>query len=157
MLYSQIGVARARLPVHPAILQLREVALKEADLMLVCGTRDVRCRPLDGEMVVHGTLVDRGLGLRDQLSPPHVTVPFCRAIDRDLSTLFATDIARVLVIGRKVDVFGDGAGTVDVVLVVCKRRTSIQWGAHVGMHLDTHYQLGLPSSTFLGQPMSSSR
>ena len=124
MLNSQIGVARARLSIHPSILQLREVALKEADLVFVRRTRYVGSRSLDREMVIHGALVDGGLGLGDQLRAPHVTVPFRRAIDRDLRALFAAGIADVLEVGREVDVFGDGARSVDVVLVVCKCQVS---------------------------------
>jgi hypothetical protein len=123
-LCSQVGVARARFSVHPSILQLREVALEEADLMLVCRTRDVGCRPLNGEMIEHGSLVDGGLRLGNQLRAPHVTVPLRCAVDCDLRALFAAGIADVLEVGREIHVFGDGARSVDVVLVVYKCRVS---------------------------------
>ena len=98
MFYLQVGIACAGLAVDPPILQLREVALEEADLVLVRGTRDVRRRPLDREVVVHSTSVDGSLRLRDQLGSPHVTVPLGCAVDRDLRALFATGICGVLVV-----------------------------------------------------------
>jgi hypothetical protein len=98
------------------------VTLKEADLMFVRRTRDVRVRPLDREVVEDGALVDRSLGLRDQLGAPHVTVPLRRAVDCDLRALLAAGIAAILEVGREVHVFGDGARSVDVVLIVCEER-----------------------------------
>jgi hypothetical protein len=98
------------------------VTLKEADLMFVRRTRDIRVRPLDREVVEDGALVDRSLGLRDQLGAPHITVPLRRAVDCDLCALLAAGIADVLKVRREVHVFGDGARSVNVVLVVCEER-----------------------------------
>jgi len=107
-MYLQVGVACARLAADPAVLELGEVALEEADLVLVCRAWHVGRRPLDGVVVVDCALVDGGLGLGNQLRPPHVTVPLGRAVNGDLGSLLATSIARVLVAWRKVDVFGRG-------------------------------------------------
>jgi hypothetical protein len=68
-------------------------------------------------VVVHGALVDGGLGLRDQLCAPHVAVPFCRVVDCDLCALFGVFVGGVFVRGREVNVFSYGAAAVDVVLV----------------------------------------
>ena len=74
------------------------MALEETNLVFVRRTWDVGCRPLDREMVVDCALVDSSLRLRDELCPPHVAVPLGRVIDRDLSTLLAASVARVLVV-----------------------------------------------------------
>ena len=44
-------------------------------------------RPLHTEMVVNLSGVNGSSGLRDQLSTPHIAVPFRGLIDSDLSTL----------------------------------------------------------------------
>ena len=69
-------------------------------------------------MVVHGALVDGGLGLGDELGAPHVAVPFRGAVNGDLGTLLGVGVGWVLEVGRQVDVFLNRAGSVDVVLVV---------------------------------------
>jgi len=95
---SQVGVASARLSVDPSVLQFREVALEETDLVFVRRTWNVGRRSLDREMVVYCALVDSSLRLGDELCPPHVAVPLGRVIDRDLSTLLAASVARVLIV-----------------------------------------------------------
>jgi hypothetical protein len=70
----QVGVRCTGLPIDPAVLELREMALEEADLMLVCRTGDIGGTPLDREMVEDGTFVDSCLGLRDEFGAPHVLV-----------------------------------------------------------------------------------
>jgi hypothetical protein len=70
----QVGVGSPGLAVDPAVLELREVALKEADLVLIGCAGDVGRAPLDREVVEDGALVDGCLGLRNELSAPHVLV-----------------------------------------------------------------------------------
>ena len=113
----QVGVARAALAVDPAVLELREVAFEEGDLVLVGRARHVGAAALDAEVVVDLSACDGGFGLRDELRAPHVAVPFGRVVDGDLDALLAAGIGGVLVGGREVDVFGHVAGAVDVVLV----------------------------------------
>jgi hypothetical protein len=71
----QVGVRCAGLSVDPAVLELGEVTLEEADLVLVCRTGDVGGTPLDREMVEDGALVNSGFGLRNEFGAPHVLVP----------------------------------------------------------------------------------
>jgi hypothetical protein len=66
----QVSVGRAGFTVHPAILQLGEVAFKEANLVLISRTRLVCRAALDGEMVVKSSGSNSGFGLRNQLRPP---------------------------------------------------------------------------------------
>jgi hypothetical protein len=68
-------------------------------------------------VIVHGARVDRSFGLRNELSAPHIGVPFRSAVDGDFGALLGVCVARVLVRGGQVDVGGYGAGAVDVVLV----------------------------------------
>jgi hypothetical protein len=68
----KVGVRGTGFAIDPAVLELREVALKEGDLVLVRGAWDVRGTPLDREVVEDGALVDGCLGLRDELGAPHV-------------------------------------------------------------------------------------
>lgn len=114
----QVRVGRARLAIDPPVLELGEVALEEGDLVFVCGAGHVCCGSLDGEVVVYRALVDGGFGLGDEFCPPHVRVPLCGVVNRDLHTLLGSRVAGVLEVWREIDVFGDGAGAVDVVLEV---------------------------------------
>ena len=68
----EVGVGGAGLAADPAVLHLGEVALEEADLVLAARARRVRLPPHRAEVVEYPPLVDRRLGLRDQLDPPHV-------------------------------------------------------------------------------------
>lgn len=113
----QVGVGSSLLSADPAVFQLREMALEEADLVLVRCTGHIRRTSLDAEMIKHGALVNRCCGLWDQLRAPHVTVPFCSAVDGDLGTLLGVCVARVLVRRGQVDVGSHGSRAVDVVLV----------------------------------------
>lgn len=113
----QVGVGSSLFAADPAVFQLREMALEEADLVLVRCTGHIRRTSLDAEMIKHGALVDRCCGLWDQLRAPHVTVPFCSAVDGDLGTLLGVCVARVLVRRGQVDVGSHGSRAVDVVLV----------------------------------------
>lgn len=113
----QVGVARSALAVDPAILELREVALEEGDLVLVGRAGHIGGAALDAEVVVYFSACDGGLGLGDELCAPHVAVPLCGVVDGDLDTLLAAGICGVLVRGREVDVFCYVAGAVDIVLV----------------------------------------
>jgi hypothetical protein len=70
----QVGVRSTGLAVDPSVLQLSEMALEEADLVLVRRTGDIRGASLDREVVVYGALVDGSLCLRNELSSPHVLV-----------------------------------------------------------------------------------
>ena len=77
--------------------------LEEGDLVLVCCAGDVCGGALDGEVVEDCALVDGGFGLRDELSAPHVAVPFCRVVDSDFGALLAAGVAGVFVVGGEVD------------------------------------------------------
>jgi hypothetical protein len=73
---------------------------------------------LDGEVVEELALVDSGSGLGYELSAKHsLAVPLCSLIDGDFSTLLGGGIRRVLEGSAEVDIFVDGAGAMDVVLV----------------------------------------
>lgn len=131
----QVGVRGTGLAIDPAILQLCEMALKEANLMLVGSAGNVCGAALDREVVVHSALVDGSLGLGNELSAPHVLrvdqyrylisranlahrVPLGCVVDRDLSTLLRPSVCRILERSSEVDVLADRSRTVDVVLVV---------------------------------------
>lgn len=113
----QVRVGSTLLAADPTVLQLREVALEEADLVFVRGAGYILSAPLDAEVVVYRSAVDCGLGLRNQLCAPHIAVPFGGAVDGDLGALLGVGVAGVLVRGREVDVGCYGTGAVDVVLV----------------------------------------
>lgn len=101
-----------------AVLEFREVGLKEGDLVLVVGGGLVGARRLDGEVVVQFSLVDGGGGLGDQLGAQHaLAVPLCGLVDGDLDALLGGCVGGVLEGAVQVHVFGDGAWAVDVVLV----------------------------------------
>lgn len=100
----QVRVRDALLAANPAILQFREMALEERNLVLVRRRGDIRTAPLDAKMVVHRTLVNGRSGLRDQLRAPHVAVPFRGAVDGDAGALLGVGVAGVLVRGRQVHV-----------------------------------------------------
>lgn len=68
---SQRGVAGAGSAADPTRLQLSEVALEEADLVLAVQARGVGGAALDAEMVVDLAAVDGRGGLRDQLGAAH--------------------------------------------------------------------------------------
>lgn len=68
----EVGVLGALLAADPAVLHLGEVALEEADLVLAVDARRRGVLAHHAEVVEHLALVDRRLGLRDQLDPPHV-------------------------------------------------------------------------------------
>lgn len=86
--------------------------------MLVCCAGDVCGGALDGEVVEDCALVDGGFGLRDELSAPHVAVPFCRVVDSDFGALLAAGVAGVFVVGGEVDIARGWARAVDVILIV---------------------------------------
>ena len=69
-------------------------------------------------MVKHLSRGNRRLSLRNQLDPSHVlAVPKRSAVEGELGALLGDGVAGVLVRRRELDVFVDGAGAVDVVLV----------------------------------------
>lgn len=68
---SKRGVAGAGRAADPARLQLSEVALEEADLVLAVQARGISIAALDAEMVVDLSAVDGRCGLGDQLSAAH--------------------------------------------------------------------------------------
>lgn len=68
---SQCGVAGTGGAADPARLQLSEVALEEADLVLAVQARGVGVAALDAEMVVDLSTVDGRGGLGDQLGAAH--------------------------------------------------------------------------------------
>lgn len=83
----QVGVAGTLLAVHPAIFELGEVTLEEADLVLIGGAWYIGGGSLNREVIVDGALVDGCGGLRNELSSPHVRVPLRGIVDCDLSAL----------------------------------------------------------------------
>ena len=113
----QVRVAGSTLAIHPAVLQFREVALEEGDLVLVGCAGHIGGAALDAEVVVHLAAGDGGLGLGDELRTPHVAVPLCGVVDGDLGALLAACVRGVLVRWGEVDVVGYCAVAVDVVLV----------------------------------------
>ena len=84
--------------------------------MLIRCIWHIRAGPLDREVVVHMTFVDGSRRPRDQLHPPHVTVPFRGAVNGNLD-LLGGSICRVLVACGEVDIFCHRTAAVDVVLV----------------------------------------
>jgi hypothetical protein len=85
--------------------------------MLIRCTWHIRAGPLDRKVVVHMAFVDGSRRLRDQLHPPHATVPFRGAVNGNLDTLLGGSICRVLVACGEVDIFCHRTATVDVLLV----------------------------------------
>ena len=83
----QVGVAGPAFAIDPSILQLGEMAFEEADLVLICGAWDIGGRALDRKVIINRALVNGGLSLWNQFSPPHVRVPFRGVINRDLCAL----------------------------------------------------------------------
>lgn len=69
---SQRWIARPRRATNPPRLQLREMALEEADLVLAVQARGVSGAAHDAEMVEDLPAVDGRGGLRDQLGAAHV-------------------------------------------------------------------------------------
>ena len=111
-------IQRSLLAVDDSELQLREVALEEADLVLLVPGRRVRGRVLHAEVVEDLALVDRCRGLRDQLRAEHVVaVPDGTVVDGDLDALRTAAVCRVLVAGGEVDVVGHRTRPVDVVSI----------------------------------------
>jgi len=120
-------IQRSLLAVDEPILQFCEVALEEADLVLLVRGRRVGGRVLHAEVVEDLALIDRCLGLRDQLRAEHiVAVPDGAVVDGDLDALCTAAVCRVLVAGGEVDVVGHGACTVDVVSI--QRAISANYG-----------------------------
>lgn len=110
---SQCWVAGAGCAADPARLQLSEVALEEGDLVLAVQAGRVGGAAHDAEMVVDLAAVDGRGGLRDQLRAAHVlAIPVSSAGQANLGTLLGASVGGVLEAGAKVDVFGDGAGSV---------------------------------------------
>lgn len=90
------------------ILQLREMRLKEVDLMLEISTWSISIGSLDRKVVVDVSLVDSGGSLGDQLGTSHVlSIPVGGVVDGDLDTLVGDGVGRVLVAWREIDIFGD--------------------------------------------------
>lgn len=99
-------------------LELGEVALEDADLVLARLGRGVDVAPHKREVVEHLALVHGGRGLRYELGAAHrLPVPVGRAVQGDLGALLGPVVGRVLVRGEEVDVGCYLGGAVDVVLV----------------------------------------
>lgn len=110
---SQCWVAGASGAADPARLQLGEVALEEADLVLAVQAGRVGGAAHDAEMVVDLAAVDGRGGLRDQLGAAHgLAIPVSGAGEADLGALCGAAVGEVLEARAEVDVFGDGAGAV---------------------------------------------
>jgi hypothetical protein len=114
----QVGIASPLFTIDPSVLQLREMAFEEADLVLIRGTGDIGGGSLDREVVVYSALVYGFFRLGNELCSPHIRVPLRSVVNGDLGTLLRAGIGGILEAGREVDVFGDCSGAVDVVLVV---------------------------------------
>lgn len=123
---SQRRVAGSGRATDPARLQLGEMALEEADLVLAVQARGVGGATLDAEMVVDLAAVDGRGGLRDQLRAAHgLAIPVSGAGQADLGALRGAAVGGVLVAGVEVDVFGDGAGSV---LFGVRDEMGMEWG-----------------------------
>lgn len=88
--------------------------------MLEATIRRIGCSPLDAVMVPPCSCdkVARGIGLRDQLGAQHgLAIPARSAVNGDLGTFVDGSVGRIGVGRIEVDVVGDVAGAVDVVLV----------------------------------------
>ena len=114
----QIRITRAALPANPAVLELGEMALEEADLVLAVDAGRVNVLAHDAKVVKHLARGNCRFRLRDQLDAPHVlAVPEGGAVERELGALLGDGVVGVLVRGGQLDVFVYCAGAVDVVLV----------------------------------------
>lgn len=99
------------------IFHLREVRLKEADLMLLRSGRGVGSCMLHREMVEHFPLVDGGVRLGNQLRAQHtVAVPGRCFVDSDLDAV-GIAVRWVLVVRANVDIIAGRPITVNVVSV----------------------------------------
>ena len=115
---AQQAVAGAGFAADETVLHLGEVALEEADLVLVERRWSVRVRTLHAEVVEHLALVDGGRRLGDQLRAAHrLAIPVRGAVDGELGALLGAGVGGILVGWVQVDVFRHCAGAVDVVLV----------------------------------------
>ena len=85
--------------------------------MLVARIRGVGSRLLHREMIEESPGSQVGRGLRDELRPPHVTVPESGGRDRELGSLLGEIVCRVLVGCRQIDIIGGRSGSVDIPLV----------------------------------------
>lgn len=114
----QVGVRSSGLARDQTVLHLGKVALEEAYLVLKGRVRRIDIGPLHAKVVEDLALVDRGSGLRDQLSAAHIlAVPVRSLVDGHLDTLLGDRIGWVLVARAQVDVFGHWPAAVDVPLV----------------------------------------
>lgn len=114
----QAVVAGRLLTADEAVLHLRKVRLEEAHLVLLVLGWWVHTGVLHAEVVVHLALVDGSGGLGDQLGAKHsIIVPNGGLVKSNLDTLLRAAVGRVLVGGVQVDVVGDRASAVDVVLI----------------------------------------
>ena len=94
----QLAIACALLTRNQPILQLCEVALEEADLMLAECAWSVDIGALHAGMIIYVPLVDGCSRLWDELSAAHrLTIPVRCVVDGDLDSLFARCIGGVLV------------------------------------------------------------
>jgi len=111
-------VASTASTAEKTILQFSEVGVEKVDLMLKIRPGSVGVSPLDGEMVVNVSLVDRGSGLWNQFGSAHVlAVPVCGLVNAHLGTLFGNGVGRVLVAWVEIYVFGDRATSVNIPLI----------------------------------------
>lgn len=114
----QLQITRPTLPRNPAILHLREVALKEINLVLTIHTRRVGPIAHHAEMVVDFALIDSRGGLWDQLDASHgLAIPVGGAVEGEFGALLGDGVGGVFVGGGEGDVFVDGFGAVDIILV----------------------------------------
>lgn len=114
----QLGITIPSLAANPAILHLGEVALEKVDLVLAVHAGRVRAVARHAEVIEDLAAVDGRRGLRDQLDTPHgLSVPVRGGVEREARALRGDGVGGIFVGGGERDVFVDGLGAVDVVLV----------------------------------------
>jgi len=115
---AQGSVEGALFTADEAVLHLGEVRLEEGHLVLLVWRWRVGAGMLHAEVVEDLALVDRSLGLWDQLRAEHVVVvPNGGGVDGNLDTLLRSSIGRVLEVRPELDILVRSACTVNVVLV----------------------------------------
>jgi len=101
----EIRIAGTLLAGDPAVLELSEMALEEADLVLVVGAGRVGVLAHDAKMIKDLAGGNGRLGLRDQLSAAHsLAVPEGCAVESELGALLRDCVVGVLEVCRQVDV-----------------------------------------------------
>jgi len=110
-------VGRTLLAVDQTVLDFREVAFEESDLVLKSGVRRVRRACHEREVVVKVTSADVCRRLRENFGTLHrLAIPERCSINRNFNSQRVAGISRVLEVGGDGKVFRRRARTVDVPL-----------------------------------------